>query len=317
MMTKIITQNELQKILTPQQYACTQEDATEPPFNNKYWNHTEDGIYVDVVSGKPLFSSLDKYDSNSGWPSFTRPLNTEAIFQRKDQSHEMIRTEVRSRSSQSHLGHVFTDGPTPSGLRFCINSASLDFVPLEKLKEKGLGLYAFLFAHKKQWDLATLAGGCFWGLENLFESRKGVIATRVGYTGGSTPQANYHSVKTGQTGHAEAVQVLFDPKMTSFHDILLHYFKIHDPTTLNRQGNDIGTQYRSTIFYANSEQREEAEIVKNIVQESWQWGKDVVTEISPLGPFWIAEDEHQQYLSKHPQGYSCHFERPLNFFKKA
>ncbi|WP_237712857.1 peptide-methionine (R)-S-oxide reductase MsrB [Bacillus methanolicus] len=141
--------NELKKKLTPIQFEVTQNNGTEPPFHNEYWNETRDGIYVDIVSGKPLFSSKDKYDAGCGWPSFTKPIDEEEIVEKLDLSHNMVRTEVRSKSADSHLGHVFNDGPGPSGLRYCINSAALKFIPKEKLVEEGYGEYLSLFEDEK------------------------------------------------------------------------------------------------------------------------------------------------------------------------
>ncbi|WP_248893988.1 peptide-methionine (R)-S-oxide reductase MsrB [Bacillus methanolicus] len=141
--------NELKKKLTPIQFEVTQNNGTEPPFHNEYWNETRDGIYVDIVSGKPLFSSKDKYDAGCGWPSFTKPIDEEEIVEKLDLSHNMVRTEVRSKSADSHLGHVFNDGPGPSGLRYCINSAALKFIPKEKLEEEGYGEYLSLFEDEK------------------------------------------------------------------------------------------------------------------------------------------------------------------------
>lgn len=133
------------KSLNRMQYEVTQNNGTEPPFQNEYWDHKEEGLYVDIVSGKPLFTSKDKFDSHCGWPSFTKPIEEEEVEEKLDTTHGMIRTEVRSRTADSHLGHVFNDGPGPSGLRYCINSAALRFVPKDKLKEEGYESYLHLF----------------------------------------------------------------------------------------------------------------------------------------------------------------------------
>lgn len=141
---------ELRNKLTPMQFQVTQENGTEPPFQNEYWDHFSDGIYVDIVSGEPLFSSKDKFDAGCGWPSFTKPLVEREIVEKEDRSHFMIRTEVRSKTGGSHLGHVFNDGPAPTGLRYCINSASLRFIPKEKMAQEGYGEYLMLFVDEKK-----------------------------------------------------------------------------------------------------------------------------------------------------------------------
>jgi peptide-methionine (S)-S-oxide reductase len=155
-------------------------------------------------------------------------------------------------------------------------------------------------------ERAILAGGCFWGMEDLFRRRPGVISTRVGYTGGDVPNATYGN----HDGHAEAIEVLFDPDLTSYRNLLEFFFQIHDPTTVNRQGNDLGTSYRSAIFYLGDEQRRVAQQTIAEIDASGRWPGKVVTEVTPAGPFWEAEPEHQSYLERYPDGYTCHFVRP-------
>lgn len=310
---EVPSKTELKKLLTPEQYFVTQEEGTEAPFENAYWNKKDDGIYVDVVTGEPLFGSLNKYDSGTGWPSFDRPLVESNIVKKEDRKLFSKRTEVRSRYANSHLGHVFDDGPSTTRLRYCINSAALRFVSIDKMREEGYGEFLFPFAEKRSWKLATLAGGCFWGVEELIRKIPGVIETQVGYSGGEINNPIYDIVKLGKSNHAEAVQILFDPKKLSYEEILLQFFKIHDPTTLNQQGNDKGTQYRSAIFYADGEQRKIAEAVKLRVDKSKKWKNPIVTQIVPYKEFWRAEEKHQKYLYKNPQGYTCHFVRDISF----
>jgi len=158
-------------------------------------------------------------------------------------------------------------------------------------------------------EIATLAGGCFWGVEELIRKLPGVIDTTVGYTGGTLAKPRYEDVKTGHTGHAESLEIRFDPERISYDEILRYFFRLHDPTTANRQGNDIGTQYRSAIFVHDEKQREVAERVKNEVDGSGKWPRPVATEIVNATEFWPAEDYHQDYLQKYPNGYTCHYVR--------
>ena len=315
--------SELKRRLTPLQYQVTQCSDTERAFTGAYWNHKEPGVYVDVVSGAPLFASTDKFDSGTGWPSFTKPIDKDVVTSKSDTTHGMKRIEVRSAGADSHLGHIFDDGPGPTRARYCINSASLRFVSIDDLEKEGLGRFLPLFgrtasatrqtmAESKpttKTETAYLAGGCFWGMQDIIRKIPGVLDSRVGYTGGHLVNPKYEDTHDSKSGHAEAVKIVFDPSRLSYEDLLGWFFRMHDPSTPNRQGNDIGTQYRSAIFYLDDRQKAIAEKVVTRVDESGKWNRPVSTEIAAATKWYDAEDYHQDYLVKNPGGYTCHYLR--------
>jgi len=296
--------------LIPEQYHVCRERGTERAFTGKYHAHHQDGVYRCSCCGADLFDAGTKFDSGTGWPSFTRPVAPDHVKENKGSGFGMVRTEVRSVEADSHLGHIFTDGPREKGgLRYCINSASLRFIPLDDLEKAGYGAYLPLFGRKAAAaaakQVATLAGGCFWGMQDLLRRQPGVIATEVGYTGGKVANATYQN----HEGHAEAIRIEFDPAKTSYEALLRFFFRMHDPTTPDRQGNDTGSSYRSAIFYHDPEQQRIATKVKAEVDASGKWKHPLVTEIVPAGPWWRAEEYHQDYLVKNPGGYTCHWVR--------
>lgn len=298
------------KALTPDQYRVTQRNGTERAYSGEFWLHDEPGIYVDVVSGEPLFASVDKFDSRTGWPSFTKPVDGRNVVTKRDFTMLFPRTEVRSAHGDSHLGHVFKDGPrNRGGLWYCINSAALRFVHRDDLEAQGYSDYVTLFSKEdsmSEYKTATLAGGCFWGMQDLIRRQPGVVSTRVGYTGGRNANATYRN----HPGHAEAIEIVYDPAQTDYRALLEFFFQIHDPSTKDRQGNDLGSSYRSAIFYVDDEQKQVALDTIADVDACGLWPGKVVTEVAPASDFWEAEPEHQDYLLRIPNGYTCHFPRP-------
>lgn len=292
---------ELAKKLDPETYRITQKAGTEPAFCGTLLDNKKDGVYVCVVCGLPLFSSEHKFNSGTGWPSFFREFDPEHVTRVIDKSHGMTRTEIDCARCSAHLGHVFDDGPKPTGERHCLNSASLKF--LEKGKDWP--------PREKEMEtqVAYFAGGCFWGIEHYFQKGPGVIDAQSGYMQGRTDKPTYKDVCGHGTGHAESVKVVFDPKKITFRRLMEAFFKMHDPTQMDRQGPDIGDQYRSGIWYTSAEQQREAEAYVKELQESSAFrGRKIVTQIEKAETFWPAEEYHQDYVDK--TGRACHVSNP-------
>ena len=279
-------ENNMYKKLTPEEEKVIIYKGTEAPFSGKYNNFFEKGLYICKRCGFPLFESNAKFKSECGWPSFDEQIPGAVISQR---DADGVRTENLCANCGAHLGHVFKgEGYTPKNIRFCVNSISMDFVP--------------------NGQRAIFAGGCFWGVEYNFKKVPGVISVTSGYTGGTTESPTYEQVCSGKTGHAEAVEVVYDPNKTSYEDLAKLFFEIHDFTQLNRQGPDIGLQYRSAIFYVNDEQKKTAEKLVQILKEK---GYDVKTEITPAQAFWPAEQYHQDYYEKTGKTPYCHIRKKI------
>ena len=278
------TVSEWQTLLTPEQFQITRLKGTERAHSSEMCSYFEPGKYACVCCGTLLFDGGEKFESGTGWPSFTQPIKENAVAYHKDISFGMVRIEALCNSCDAHLGHVFPDGPKPSGLRYCMNAVSLRKVESSDKK-------------------ITFGGGCFWCTEAVFDLLQGVIKVESGYSGGKISNPTYREVCSGMTGHAEVIEVTYDPDQISFEDLLRIHLSTHNPTTLNKQGADTGTQYRSVIFYRNESEKNLAEKVISEMQPFFE--NPIVTEIAPFEQFYKAETEHQNYYKENRDAQYC------------
>lgn len=274
--------------LTPAEERVIVNKGTEAPFSGEYNSFYEKGTYVCKRCGEALYESDSKFNSSCGWPSFDDEIQG-AVKHLPDADGR--RTEIVCNHCGAHLGHVFTgEGFTEKDTRHCVNSISLEFIPAGK-------------ESTAKTDTAYFAGGCFWGVEFYLQQEDGIISTSAGYMGGTLENPSYKDVCSHSTGHAEVVQVVFDPAKISFEKLAKLFFEIHDPTQLDRQGPDRGDQYRSEIFYMNEDQKS---ITLKLIQQLKNKGYNVVTKVSPAMKFWVAENYHQDYYKGNGHEPYCH-----------
>ena len=271
------------KKLTPEEERVIVHKGTERAWSGSYDKTFEDGVYRCKRCGAQLFSSQSKFNSGCGWPSFDKALPG-AVKETPDAGG--MRTEITCARCGAHLGHVFSgEGFTETDTRHCVNSISLEF------------------EREESEQLAYFAGGCFWGLEHLFQQLDGVTSARSGYMGGRTGNPSYEEVCSHTTGHAEVVEVVFDPAKVTYEKLARFFFEIHDPTQVNRQGPDIGDQYRSAVFFTDDSQKATA---AGLVRELEKLGYALATEVVQASTFWPAEDYHQDYYDRTGKTPYCH-----------
>ena len=278
------TEDEWKSQLSPEVYQVTRLKGTERAYSSEMCSWFEPGLYACACCGTLLFDGREKFESGTGWPSFSQPIKENAVAYERDNAYGMRRIEALCNTCKAHLGHVFPDGPAPSGLRYCMNALSLEKI-------------------KTTFEKVVFGGGCFWCTEAIFQELEGVETVESGYSGGGIANPTYREVCSGRTGHAEVVQVTFNPAALSYEDLLRIHLSTHNPTTLNRQGADVGTQYRSIIFVSNEQQRTSAEKILAEMQEVY--AQLIVTEIKNLEAFYRAAPEHQNFYRNNPEEGYC------------
>jgi peptide methionine sulfoxide reductase msrA/msrB len=294
---EVMTDSNSWNDLSPEEERVIVQKGTEAIWKGEYVDNHEDGTYFCKRCNAPLFVSDSKFDSGSGWPAFDDDIDG-SVKQITDKDGR--RTEILCANCGGHLGHVFKgEGFTKKNTRHCVNSISMNFISKDEMKEKKNDK----LGKDVKTDTAIFASGCFWGTEYFMEKEKGVISTQVGYIGGHKDNPTYGEVCAHTTGHAEAVMVVFDPQKTDYETLCRLFFETHDPTQVDRQGPDIGDQYRTEVFYTNNEQKEIAEKLKKLLEDK---GLKVATNITEATRFWDAEDYHEHYYANKGGTPYCH-----------